>query len=313
MSLLPNAGIMGPIPDVFDFDARMTVGPAKDPAGRTLRFRNAHNLAAERFNEISIDATLNCRDDRANFPDVGPQLKVFYGYLQDDITDMVLSEQYCNDVGPLPAFIRQQVDRARRKRTERADTEKTDKDKAKGRLPLSGAMVLSKPVFRVAGQRPEVVIPDIMLQSILLKLYVPLHWFTDDRLRIIQFCLHDVPTKLIRPEPTDEHPSPDKVLVFDMQKMMPMSAWGSDEASSCMSPLKWQQCSTNFEAALTILSEKNIEAIAFSLSITRSLRRISQTGMVSSGRHATRFCEVWPSAATITLDRWTAFSMRSRP
>ncbi|KAJ7753500.1 hypothetical protein B0H16DRAFT_1459395 [Mycena metata] len=257
MSILPNAGIAALIPDTFDFHGWMTVGPVKDPTGRSLRFRNTHNLSAERFNEISIDTTLNCRDDRSNFPDVGPRLRVFYGYLQDDMTDMVLSEPYCTDVGPLPAFIRQQVDRTRRKRTERVDTEKAEKEKekTKGR-PLVGSMVLSNPIFRVAGQRPDVVISDVVLQSIVNKFYVPLHWFSDERLHTIQFHLHDVPTKLIRPEPTQDQPSPDKVLVFDMQRMMQTPAWGSDELSSSMSPLKWQQCSQNFESALLILSEK---------------------------------------------------------
>ncbi|KAK6969648.1 hypothetical protein R3P38DRAFT_3296397 [Favolaschia claudopus] len=45
MSLLPNAGVVA-LPDSFDFDAWLTPGPSKDPTGRSLRFRNAHNRSS---------------------------------------------------------------------------------------------------------------------------------------------------------------------------------------------------------------------------------------------------------------------------
>ncbi|KAJ7874552.1 hypothetical protein B0H14DRAFT_3859813 [Mycena olivaceomarginata] len=254
MSLLPNAGVLVPVPDSFDFDAQVLAPAPRDPTGRTLRMRNQHNLATEKFNEISVEQTLNCKEDRANYVDVGPPLKAFYAYTQDDMTDMIYSEQYCADVGPLPVFIRQQVNRSRRIRTERADTEKVEKKKVKGR-PVHGSMVLSNPITRLPGQRAAVTIPNVIRHSMAEGLYIPLHWFSDERLQFIQHRLHDVPTKLFRPEPSLEFPSPDKVLVFDMPKMIPMATWGSDESSACLSPLKWQQAATNMEAALTIVSE----------------------------------------------------------
>ncbi|KAJ6481530.1 hypothetical protein C8R47DRAFT_1218305 [Mycena vitilis] len=252
MSVLPNAGVVEPLPDTFPFDAWTTMPSPKDPAGRSLRLRNSHNHAAEKFNEVSMDQTLNCKEDRAAHPDVGPPLKAFYGYTQDDMSDMIHSEVYCTDVGPLPTFMRQQIERSRRKRVERAEAEKADKTKGR---PLQGAMILSNPITRVPGQATAVKVPDVVLQSMVNKLYVPLHWFTDERLQAIQHSLHDLPTKLIRPEVTAEVPSPEKVLVFDMQKMLLLANWGSDEFSTCLSPLKWQQSSLNMEAALTILSE----------------------------------------------------------
>ncbi|KAJ7315688.1 hypothetical protein DFH08DRAFT_971715 [Mycena albidolilacea] len=113
---LPNAGILAPIPDSFDFDGWMKLPPVKDPTGRTLRIRNRHNLSAEQANEVSIDQTLNCRDECSKYPDVGAPLVFFDGYTPDDITDMISSENLCTDLGPTPAFIRVEVERARRKR-----------------------------------------------------------------------------------------------------------------------------------------------------------------------------------------------------
>ncbi|KAJ6609950.1 hypothetical protein B0H10DRAFT_1954246 [Mycena sp. CBHHK59/15] len=207
MSLLPNARVLAPIPDTFDFDACMQLPPAKTPIGRTLRLRNQHNVTSERFNEVSIDQTLNCKEDRVNYPDIGPPLKFFYAYTAEDMTDMILSEAYCTDVGPLPAFIRGDVERARRKRSDRAEADKAEKDKTKGQRPLTGAMIITAPITRVPGERPDVVIPDVVLRSILHKLYVPLHWFSDDLLQMIQHRLHDIPTKLLKPETTQDGPT----------------------------------------------------------------------------------------------------------
>ncbi|KAJ6546158.1 hypothetical protein B0H10DRAFT_2243718 [Mycena sp. CBHHK59/15] len=223
MSLLPNAGVLAPIPDIFDFDMWTTPPPSKNPTGRTLRLRNQHNLTSERFNEL-IDWTLNCKEDRAAHLDVGPPLKFFYAYMAEEMSNMILSEAYCTDVGPLPAFIRGEVKHARRKKTECTEADKAEREKTKGR-PLKGVMILSNPIVRVPGQQLAVVVPDAVLQSILHKLYVPLH------------C-------------------PDKVLVFDMLKMIQADNWGSDEQHSCMSPLTWQQAAMNLEAALNTLSEE---------------------------------------------------------
>ncbi|KAJ6614271.1 hypothetical protein B0H10DRAFT_1950783 [Mycena sp. CBHHK59/15] len=254
MSPLPSARIPAPIPDSFDFDAWVIPPPSKNPAGQTLQLRNQHNLHAERFNETSIYQTLNCKEDRVAYPDVGPPLKVFYTYTAKDMAEMVLSEGYCTDVGPLPAFICREVEHARRKKTDHTEAEKVDKEKLKGQ-PFTGVMVLSEPIVRVPGQRPLVCIPEVVFHSILNKLYVPLHWFSDRCLQRIQFQLHDTPTKLLRPEPTLEISNLDKVIVLDMLKMTQLDNWGSDELHPCMSPLTRQQAAVNMEAALEILSE----------------------------------------------------------
>ncbi|KAJ6482624.1 hypothetical protein C8R45DRAFT_932227 [Mycena sanguinolenta] len=229
---LPNAGIVAPIPGSFDFVAWMNPPPAKDPTGRTLRIRNRHNLSAELANEVSIDQTLNCRDDRSKYPDVGAVLVFFYGYTQDDMTDMINSETLCADVGPIPAFIRVEVERARRKRSDRVEAEKSEKTKGR---PLKGSMVLSNPIVRVPGQRETVVVPLVVQQSVLQKLYVPLSWFTDRRLQMLEHQLDELPTLKFWPQPTLEIPNPDKVLVLDVKKMKADPDWGSDELASYVS------------------------------------------------------------------------------
>ncbi|KAJ6449278.1 hypothetical protein C8R45DRAFT_1114769 [Mycena sanguinolenta] len=249
---LPNAGIVAPIPDSFDFVAWMNPPPAKDPTGRTLRIRNRHNLSAALANEVSINQTLNCRDDRSKYPDVGTVLVFLYGYTQDDMTHMINSETLWADVSPIPAFIRVEVERTRRKRSDRVEAEKSQKTKGR---PLKGSMVLSNPIVRVPGPRETVVVPLVVQQSVLQKLYVPLSWFTDRRLQMLEHQLDELPTIKFWPQPTLEIPNPEKVLVLDVKKMKGDPDWGSDELASCLSPLKWQQAAANLEATLAILSE----------------------------------------------------------
>ncbi|KAJ7050755.1 hypothetical protein C8F01DRAFT_1263641 [Mycena amicta] len=207
MSILPNAGIPAPIPDTFDFEARITLPTSLDPTARTLKLRNTHNLRTEALNEA------------------------LYAYTADEIEDMVLGEAYCT------AVVRQEL-----------DNDKADKPKTR---PLLGSMVLVNPTAHIPGQQASVTIPDTMLYSIQNKLYVPLNWLLNERLKKIQHCLHELPTKLVRPEPSTEFPNPDKVLTFDMAKMMLI--WGSDEDHTCLTPLKWQECARNLEHALVLL------------------------------------------------------------
>ncbi|KAJ7151000.1 hypothetical protein C8R46DRAFT_1043219 [Mycena filopes] len=249
MSILPNAGILAPIPDTFDFEGWMTLPTPLDPTSRSLKIRNAHNTRIEAANEVSIDLTLRCRDgDRS--ADVGAALQPLFGYAAEEIEDMVLGEAYCAAVAPLPVFIRLQVDRLRRRRAARQelDGEKADKPKTR---PLLGSMVLTNPTTRVPGQQASVTIPETVLYSIQNKLYVPLNWFTNDRLEKVQHSLHELHTKLIRPEPSKEFPNPDKVLTLDMAKMTQL--WGSDDDHTCLTPLKWQESALNLEEALILL------------------------------------------------------------
>lgn len=134
-----------------------------------------------------------------------------------------------------------------------------EKEKGKGK-PVLGSLVLDKPIVRVAGERPKVVIPQIMLNSILHKLYPPLHWFSDERLDFIQHRSHELDTKVHKPEATAQNSNPDKIVVFDMAKMTKRDEWGTDEHHSCLTPLAWQETISNLEAALVLLSESPSES-----------------------------------------------------
>ncbi|KAE9384036.1 FabD/lysophospholipase-like protein [Gymnopus androsaceus JB14] len=130
--ILPNAGIAGPLLDDYDFDAHIKLPPALAPTGQTLRTRNVHNCAAEKFNKDSVNMTLDCRDNTpcTATQDVGPHLKSLYSILQDKFEELVFSEPYCTEVGPLPLFLRKKVIRARMSNTEKSEKEKAGKEKA---------------------------------------------------------------------------------------------------------------------------------------------------------------------------------------
>ncbi|KAF9056936.1 hypothetical protein BDP27DRAFT_1511087 [Rhodocollybia butyracea] len=251
--LLTNAGIAGPIPDTFNFKAFLTLPPPLVSVGHSIRFRNAHNCKAEQDNEDSTNITLDCRDYVGHQPvnlNVGHCLHALYPYAKEEFNELVFSEPYCAEVGPLLLFLRRKVVQGRMQEKEK---EKSAKDKGPVGKPLHGSMVLMNPSSRIPGQQPAVVLPDIILHSISNKLYPPLNWFTDDHLEFIQHWLHELHTKLTRPIATTDNPSPEKILVFNMAKMI--TIWGSDESYSCLSPLKWQQASKNLLAALSILSD----------------------------------------------------------
>lgn len=294
--LLLNAGITGPITESFDFQPFLTLPPALNPVGRSLRFRNVHNCKAEQFNEDNTNLTLDCRDHAGPRPvnlDTGSLLSALYPYAQEEFEELVFSETYCAEVGPLPLFLRRKVIQSR---MVKAEKEKSAKDKSS--KPIQGSMIMDKPLARVPGRRPAVVVPNIFLHAIANKLYPPLNWFTNDRLEFTQHRLHELHTKLIRPEASVDNPSPDKILVFDMTRMITL--WGSDESSLCLSPLKWQEASTNLLSALSTLSE--------SLSPVEMLTRFTFAGEFA--KHHSFFIDYGSFEEHYNL--WYAFEREAR-
>ncbi|KAE9406902.1 hypothetical protein BT96DRAFT_987164 [Gymnopus androsaceus JB14] len=219
MAILTNAGVASPISEDFDFQSRLVIPPARDPTNWSMRLRNAQNCLAETHNEDSMAATLNCRDDRTHYPDVGPSLLALFPYSTEEITLLIASPDLCVKVGPLPAFIIMQVERIRLQQKEKRGSSSISKENSKV-PPLAGSMVHTNPVERTPGQQPNIIISDIVLYSIRHKLYLPVHWFTNEHLQLVQHRLHDLHTKLIRTDPSSEGSSSElKVSVFDMQKM----------------------------------------------------------------------------------------------
>ncbi|KAE9389947.1 hypothetical protein BT96DRAFT_980519 [Gymnopus androsaceus JB14] len=130
--ILANAGITGPLPDIYDFDSHIKLPPALMLTGRTLRTRNVHNCAAKKFNEDSIDMTLDCHDNtsRTVTQDVEPPLKPLYGILQEEFKELVFSKAYCTEVGPLPLFLRKKIVREHLTNAEKSEKDKAGKEKA---------------------------------------------------------------------------------------------------------------------------------------------------------------------------------------
>ncbi len=249
--LLPNAGIPPPIPDDFDFQARLVMPPLRDGAGRSLRIRNTHNYKAEIHNENSMDQTLNRRDDRAVFPDVGPPLIPMYAYNEEELQALSSSKDLRNEIRPLPAFVSLYIESIRKTKNAKTQDAPAEKGKAKSVL---GSMALLHPIVRIPGERPPIIISDVFLHSIANKMYIPLNWFTNERLELAQHRLHDLHTKLFRPDPTSEGTASDsnRVITFDMLKMTAL--WGSDSSSTCLSPLQWQEAMKNYHSALVSLA-----------------------------------------------------------
>lgn len=217
-------------------------------------------------------ATISCQNNRQEFPDIGPPLMALYPYTTEEFTLLAASPQLCEKVGPLPMFIIMEVERIRLQKDVRRPFANALPVASTKSLPIAGSMVHLNPLERVSGQQSKTTISDIFLYSIRHKFYLPVNWFSKERLQLAQHRIHDLHTKVHRTEPTSEGSSPDvKVLVFDMVKMSTL--WGNDKEHTCLSPMKWQECMTNYLSALIILSpvsneDLNVDApLVFSFAV----------------------------------------------
>ena len=233
-----NAGTPLPVLDTFDFDAWMQLPKSGSPNGISLRIRNRENCLIEKHNEESRFRTVRCREDRANYPDVGSPMRAFYDYLKHEWMAMAKSDELFKQVGPVPVFVQVGLDKLK------------EGEKLRG---VTGSLVMKNPIARTAGQRAEVAIPPVICQTMACGINIPLHFFLDVNLEKANFQIADLHTKMIAPQPSLDNPSPHKLLVFDMPKMVSM--WGSDSTTSVFTPLRWQQASANFLRTLEIMSE----------------------------------------------------------
>ncbi|KAE9392565.1 hypothetical protein BT96DRAFT_1000207 [Gymnopus androsaceus JB14] len=159
--ILANAGIAGPLPDIYNVNGHIKLPPALTPTGHTLRTRNMYNCAAEKFNEDSINMTLDCHNNTSPMD--------YSGW-------------------PLPLFLRKKIVREHLTNAEKSEKDKADKEKA-GKS-IRGSMVMGKPITCIPGQWPDIDIANIVLYSISNKLYLPINWFTNIHL---DHPLTDVP------------------------------------------------------------------------------------------------------------------------
>ena len=155
-----NTGIPIPILNIFNFEAWMTIPPPIPHSSIALHIRNHKNHVAEAHNEESCFRTILCRQDRANHPDVGNSLKLYYDYAKDNLQQMARNEEFEKSVGPVPIFIQKHLNKL------------WLNEKAKG---VSGSLIIDKPITCTPGQCPDVAIPNVVSHTMACGIKLPLH------------------------------------------------------------------------------------------------------------------------------------------
>ncbi|KAJ7436722.1 hypothetical protein B0H11DRAFT_2364085 [Mycena galericulata] len=256
-------GLPLPLTAQFDFLAWRTVPVDLAITDETnIATRNKWNRDAEIHNAASIVVTKTY--ERAVQPgappnataniDVGRRLLPYYPYTEMDKELMIESELFCNSVGPLPVFMLTHVVSERLKKAKAAkilkdkkDKELEEKEKAKV-TPLLGSVVTKAPRFLTSSSRGTPTTPNSFLQSMKHKQRIPLHWFSDAKLRHASTQPHDIPLEKITPEASpDASSNPEKVHVVSVAKLI--KTWGGDEDTTHLTPHSYQQCTNNELAA----------------------------------------------------------------
>ncbi|KAF5383662.1 hypothetical protein D9615_003780 [Tricholomella constricta] len=253
---LPNAGIPGPIPEDFDFDARVAPPDALMMPEIPLQTRVARNVEIEKFNNDSIFRTVTAKETMVPRPedlDIGPPLKRSYAFTDDEYQEFVDSEALCSTLSPLPvALVRYiEAERARLKKVAEVGRQ-LDKEKeaeTKMRTKLLGSMQLVDPVKRVPAQRDRVIIPTTFLLCIKNKMCPPLNFFTNEHIEVVNYSPQDIHFKLLRPWADED--ATEKVQLLDMPKMIAL--WGSDDSPASLTPFRFVEASDNLLAALELL------------------------------------------------------------
>jgi hypothetical protein len=238
----------------------MTHPPPKIEMALPLPSRNRFNCTAEEFNDLSKEATIECRDGGAAAGlQVGKAIRAYYGYSEVEITRMASSSTYRKSVGPLPNFVQALVIDAeaalQEARTAAAPAAAPAKEKeAKQPRPLLHSVAVElKP--RVLGQRIAPTIPQIFLETMKSGVDLPWSWFTDDRVKFAneQHAILDI--KSVTPRSTDADPTPAKVQILDCTKMT--AKWGDDVHPRGINwtAMLFFECAGNVSTAFNLLSE----------------------------------------------------------
>ncbi|KAJ6492097.1 hypothetical protein C8R45DRAFT_928403 [Mycena sanguinolenta] len=235
------AGPPLPLDANFDFEAWRKVPKDLDiPADMSVQERNMDSVRVTRSYELELQAGNTPPDTQ----DVGPKLKAYFSYTEDELSRMVEDPEYCQHVvQPVPPRL---MDVILKKRKELAVKRKEEEERVKEKKSmLHGSMKMSGVTAINPLTRAPVVIPDVCLIAIKLRLHPALFWFTDKRLRFAVENPGELPTK--------KNPgiSDDKALL-DIVKLK--AAWGSDDSAEGVSVLTWSNAMENFIEALKILS-----------------------------------------------------------
>lgn len=277
---LPNAGIPAPIPDDFDFKARMVI---PDPVNNLLLpivARNADNIKIEKHNLDSMTQTARCKADRINYPDVGAATKPYYAYSREEFRLFVASENVVTACGPIPFFVRLRVDTARadalaldKAALEERRKRKEEKEDAtlKGK-PLQGSLVPAATLeYDMFGQA-KIPIPDAYMQGIKARQTPPLNFWTNR-------CITDVyrnPAALIvkdyKPTRTDTDYELKAVSIVNIEAMA--KKWGSDSSHTCLSSFSdYVEALANIQRALDFLSKPSDPTNPNSFSLAEEFKK----------------------------------------
>ncbi|KAG6895286.1 hypothetical protein C0992_002148 [Termitomyces sp. T32_za158] len=254
LPFLENAGILGPIPEGFDFEGRTIMPDGISRFGLPLGIRIQRNVEIERYNERKL----------------------------------VNSQTLCDSLGPLAPSLIRQITAARAKGKKEAElarqAEKEKEKEVESSLwgKLMGTMEMQKPVRRAFGEAKEIVIPTIYLLNIRNRLIPPLHFFTNSCIELVHTSPQIIHTKFVRPYGVDEQ-SGDKVQLLDLGKMI--NLWGNDDTNECLSPLRFLEASKNLLAALRLLCKAPTESLEDTAAPTNN----STNYAIEYERHLTYF------------------------
>ncbi|KAG6895915.1 hypothetical protein C0992_011607 [Termitomyces sp. T32_za158] len=155
LPFLPNAGVVGPIPDDFDFERHTAVPGGISCFGLPLGIRIQCNVDIEHYNKESISQTVDVMATLAPRPpdmDIGPPLKIPYYYSESKIGELINSQTLCDSLGPLAPLLIWQITAAQAKGKQEAElAQQVEKDKEKEinssmRGKLIGTMEMQKPI-----------------------------------------------------------------------------------------------------------------------------------------------------------------------
>ncbi|KAJ7905601.1 hypothetical protein B0H14DRAFT_3420763 [Mycena olivaceomarginata] len=244
-----------PLPDAFDYISWMTPLPDVDiPVLMDVKAHNKCNIIIDTFNNTSIDITRAYMEAAwdgtlAAGQDVGPKLKAYFRYTEDELETLVVNNDYFVLVSPIPPHVALAVFEERRTRKKLAEEKKADDEKAKSK-GLMKSLVMVNPIQLSAASRPPPSAPEILLVPLRYGTPLSIWWFTNTCLRFATECADQMLTK--HQHPTSKDNSVAKISFVDITKLT--KEWGSDDTTESNSLYIWAETTRNYTNTFKTLS-----------------------------------------------------------
>lgn len=266
MPFLPSAKLYPPIPAGFDYDSLCAVPDSLHNLLIPISHRHRLNVAAETHNEASIAATRLCQMDAGTnlTLDVGEPLKPYFAYSPEELEEMVNSEEGIKQSGPIPYFVRREVDSERtRIRDEEKEAKELRKKMEKEGIPIDNSWAPSSAIAYDKFGNARTPIPDPFLQSFRAAQVPDIHYWTDDKLEAIFADPRLLITKDIVPMRTTADPDPKKVTIVNLVEMAKI--WGKDNDWSAVTAAGYKQALDNMLKAVQRVSKVGQHSFAAEL------------------------------------------------